>query len=558
MSGQCVARMSHKTDKCESSDGVQIFEGEDKTLTGFCFACRTYIPDPLGEGKTVADVRVTKLTRKSTEEIASEIDFISRLPSIALPDRKLNASVLDDYGIRVGVSEVDGKTPTYVYFPYHKGGNLMGYKCKHLPTGNVWWISQGKEPDLFGWEQAKATGAKRLIIVEGEFDAPALKRIMQVHTKEAFKNYIPAICSVPNGAGSAVRDLRRLQPEIKKYFKDISICFDNDKAGQAAVDEVCKFLPEAKVIHLPAKDANDCIVQGKGLAAHKAVAFNSDKPKNTRLVWGTEVHEAAKKKAEWGLSWPWKQMTDLTRGIRFGETIYIGAGEKMGKSEVVNALGSHLIMEHGIKVFMAKPEEANVKTYKLMVSKATGKIFHDPKVEFDDAAYERGGQIVRDKLCMLNLYQNIHWETLKADIYSAANEGVKAIFIDPITNLTNGMTSSQINEHLQGVAQDLAVVAKDLNVVIFIFCHLNKPAKGNTPWDRGGVITTDYFAGSSAMARSCNYAIGIQGNKNPDLTMEERNQRELVMLADREFGESGSVRLYWDYKTGLFNEMHGV
>ena len=84
---------------------------------------------------------------------------------------------------------------------------------------------------------------------------------------------------------------------------------------------------------------------------------------------------------------------------------------------------------------------------------------------------------------------------------------------------------------------------------------LNKPPKGATPWDRGGKITTDYFAGSSAMARSCNYALGLQGNKDPELSLEERNMRQLIMLADREFGESVTVDLYWDCNTGLFNEV---
>ena len=57
------------------------------------------------------------------------------------------------------------------------------------------------------------------------------------------------------------------------------------------------------------------------------------------------------------------------------------------------------------------------------------------------------------------------------------------------------------------------------------------------------------------MARSCNYALGFQGNKDPELSEEERNMRSIVMLADREFGESGNVDLYWDKKTHLFNEV---
>ena len=57
------------------------------------------------------------------------------------------------------------------------------------------------------------------------------------------------------------------------------------------------------------------------------------------------------------------------------------------------------------------------------------------------------------------------------------------------------------------------------------------------------------------MARSCNYALGLQGNKDPELSEEERNTRHLVLLADREFGEVVDVTLYWDKNTNLFNEM---
>jgi twinkle protein len=63
----------------------------------------------------------------------------------------------------------------------------------------------------------------------------------------------------------------------------------------------------------------------------------------------------------------------------------------MGKSEVVNALGAHFIKKHGLNVFMAKPEENNKKTYKLVLGKIVGKFFHDPKKPFDMDAYEEAG-----------------------------------------------------------------------------------------------------------------------------------------------------------------------
>jgi twinkle protein len=128
-----------------------------------------------------------------------------------------------------------------------------------------------------------------------------------------------------------------------------------------------------------------------------------------------------------------------------GETIYIGAGQKQGKSEIVNTLAAHFIKEHGWKVFLVKPEESNKKTYKLVAGKLVGKFFHDPTKEFDEKAYDEAGKVLDDHLYMLNLYQHVGFDTLKADIRAAAAEGCKAIIIDPITNLTNGMDAASAN-----------------------------------------------------------------------------------------------------------------
>ena len=97
-------------------------------------------------------------------------------------------------------------------------------------------------------------------------------------------------------------------------------------------------------------------------------------------------------------------------------------------------------------------------------------------------------------------------------------------------------------------------MALDLDIVIFIFCHLKAPAIGD-PHERGGKVQSHQFAGSRAMMRSCNYMIGLEGNKDPDLDMQERNLRNLVILEDREFGTTGNIPLYWDFKTGLFNPL---
>ena len=550
--GTCIDKLPHS---CGTRKGLQVFEKEGGGYDGFCFSCKTFVPDPY-EDKPEG-WKPPPIHKKTPEEIQAELDEIEEYVTVDIPHRMLKKATLERYGIKIGLSEADGVTPDSAYFPVEKDGKVTGYKVKLFDPKKLWTVGDVKNPDLFGWSQAVKTGAKTLYITEGEFDAAALFQILKdgnAHTKYA--EFDPAVVSIPFGSSSAGPSLSRLYDKIKAVFKDIVLVFDQDDAGRKAVDDVVRLYPDIKTASLPAKDANECLVSGRSKAAFKAVLFNAEQPKNTRLVLGSSLREKARQQPEWGFSWPWEKMTKDTRGIRLGETIYIGAGVKMGKSEVVNALAAHLITEHKWKVFMAKPEEANRKTYQLLVGKVAGRIFHDPNIPFDYDAYDKAEPLIGDNAIMVNLYQHLGWETLKADIKAAVALGAKAVIIDPITNLTNQMGSAEANEALVAIASELAAMAMDLNIVVFIFCHLKAPTNGE-PHERGGKVLSTQFAGSRAMMRSCHYMIGIEGNKDPDLPNEERNIRTLVILEDREFGVSSSCKLYWDSKTGLFNEMRG-
>lgn len=549
---KCVEKLPHRTDKCNSANGLQVFEKEGGGYDGFCFACGTYVADPYHDKpKGYSPPKFTK----SPEQIQQELLEIAEYQTVDLKDRKLKKYALEYYGVKIGLSETDGTTPHSHYYPYFIGDELTGYKCRIIENKKMWAIGSIKGADFFGWQQAILAGGKKLFVTEGELDAVALFQIMKDHNAGTqYADLNPAVVSLSNGAGGAAKQFAKMLPEIRKHFKEIILVFDNDEPGKKAAEDVIRICPEATVATLPAKDANDCLIQGRSKAAYNACVFNATKPKNTRLVLGLDLHESAKEPPQYGVSWPWRHITEATRGIRLGETIYLGAGQKQGKSEVVNTLAAHFIRVHGWKVFLVKPEESNKKSYKLVAGKIAGKIFHDPNIPFDEDAYERAGEVIKENLYLLNLYQHVGWETLKADIRAAAMEGCKAIFIDPITNLTNGMEASVANTKLQEIAQELSAMALDLNVVIFIFCHLRNPDSG-PPHERGGEVLSSQFAGSRAMARSCNLMLGLEGNRDPNLPREERNIRTLVLLEDREYGETGRFKLYWDQATGLFNEI---
>ena len=548
--GKCVEKLPHS---CGSRRGLQVFQKEDGSYDGFCFSCGTAVTDPY---KDKPEGYKPAYNPKTDEEIQEEIDEVKEFQTVALKDRGLSKESLEHFGIKIGLSEVDGVTPTSHFYPYYKGDELKGFKCRVIEGKKFFSIGSVKDVDLFGWHQAVLSGGKKLFVTEGEMDAVALYQIFRAVNKGTkYESNIPAIVSLAHGSGSAVKELLKHREMIFMHFKEIVLVFDQDKPGEEAVEAVLKVFPEGvSVAHLPRKDANQCLLEGVSKAAYNAVAFNSVKPKNTRLVLADSLFEEAKIAPTIGAPWPWEAVTKKTRGIRLGETIYIGAAQKMGKSEIVNTLAAHFIKELGWPVLLAKPEESNKKSVKLVAGKLVGKIFHDPNIPFDEEAYDEACDLMRNKLFLINLYQHLGWETLKADIRAAAMEGCKAVFIDPITNLTNGINAADANTKLQEIAQELSAMALDLNIVIFIFCHLRNPDAG-PPHERGGEVLSSQFAGSRAMARSCNLMFGLEGNRDPNLSQEERNIRTLVLLEDREFGEVGRFKLYWDKTTSLFNEI---
>jgi twinkle protein len=513
------------------------------------------MPDPLGENKTIEDIPKTQRLSKSKEEVEAEMQEIEGLGCQDLEERRLRKKYLEAYGIKVGLSEQDGKTPRLVFFPYTKDGKIVKYKVRLLGEKRMWSIGTDNDVDLFGWDNAIGRGAKKLIITEGEYDAVAMSKILDTYTAANYRDYIPSVVSLQNGAGNAGRDIGRTYKKINKFFDEVILCFDQDEAGEKACKDVIRYLPNARIATLPCKDANEALLTGKGKAVWRAVQFAAEKQKNTRIVMGSSLREAATVRPEMGIEWPWPGLTKITRGIRRGETYYLGAGVKMGKSVIVDELAKHLIVDNGLSVLLVKPEEDKARTYQNLVAKAASRIFHDPEVPFDQEAFDAAEPLIGDKAIILDSYQAIDWETLKSDIRHVVNTyGVKDVIIDPITCFTAGMTASEGNDFLVKMAMEIALLAKELDFTAYLFAHLNAPKTGE-PHERGGEVLSTQFTGSRAMMRACHLMIGLEGNKDPELPDHERNVRKLKVLEDRNLGATGIVKLFYDNRTGRLNEM---
>lgn len=196
-----------------------------------------------------------------------------------------------------------------------------------------------------------------------------------------------------------------------------------------------------------------------------------------------------------------------------------------------------------------------VGTVKRIAGKVMKKVFWDPKIAYDDSELDEGIDIIGDKVIIYDSYQGTDWEVVKAEIRAAVMvAGVKDIFLDPLTCFTVGMSLTEQNETLISIASEIAAMALELDFTAYLFCHLNAPQAGPSH-ERGGKVQSVQFSGSRAMMRFCYSMWGLEGNKDPDLPIEQRNMRDLVLLEDRMFGESCRIKLFYDNQTGTLNEI---
>lgn len=233
-------------------------------------------------------------------------------------DRKISPQTITQYKL---VSR-DG----WLMFPYLRDGNLIAAKYRKLPKS----FRQDAEcePCLFGW-QAVPEDARSVIITEGEMDALA------------WATYgVPAL-SVPMGGGSGAKQ-SWVQSEFERLslFDTIYLSMDSDGPGQEAERILVERLgrERCKIVRLPHKDANECLMQGiqrETMLACMREARTCD-PSELRDV--SEFEDAIWQEYSWkddGIYLPWKK-THGKLMLRAGETSIWAGVNGHGKSTLAS------------------------------------------------------------------------------------------------------------------------------------------------------------------------------------------------------------------------------
>ena len=160
-------------------------------------------------------------------------------------DRNLPEAILTRYK----VADQEGA----ICFPFLRDGELIMYKVRDPVDGaKPKPVVADCEKILFGW-QAIDPNARTIVITEGEIDALS----MAAYSFDAL--------SVPfGGGGGNKQDWIESEYDYLARFETIYLALDNDQAGEEAVEEIAKRLGRhrCKVVTLPHKDANECLVNG--------------------------------------------------------------------------------------------------------------------------------------------------------------------------------------------------------------------------------------------------------------------------------------------------------
>lgn len=549
--------------KCGGTETVQLFEQEGGEHDAYCFRCRT--PFDEEQTKDLLNGYEPKPARQVTpEQVKEQIEDVLQCPVMAIPQRGLTEATAKYFQVRTGFSSEDGKTPETWHFPLTKVGDnnkpfLCGFKNRLIEEKRMWNTPGVGGCELFGWQKALKQGGKTLYITEGEFDCMSVHQVLTENAKERGFGVLFSVVSLPLGAGSAKKYISQHVDEIKRIFKEVRLVFDQDEPGQKAEKEAVLALEGTDlpvfICKLPYKDANDALMKGDTQAILKACVFEKQQADSGSLVNSADLWEKAEERPVMGEEWPWPGLTRLTKGVRPGETWYFGAAPKMGKSVVVDQLGAWFIQKGQEPVYFCKPEEQTHHTLQRLAGKAVEKVFHDPDIPWDQKAFEEGKRIINDRAHLEDVYAMAKWDDVKRSIRKCANSfNTTKFFIDPLTTFTSHLDASKANEELQRIASELAALMKEVQGTAFVFCHL-KAKQGGKSHSMGGRVLSDEFAGSRAMSRYCHGMIGLEGNKDPDQPPGCTNLRDLVLLEDRNFGQTGRVHLQYSHQTGCLKQI---
>ena len=517
---QCVTHAP--CPRCKSVDNLAIYDDGH----GWCFTPNC------GYRQQGDDVKENHIIERKYE-----MEFIKG-ESEALKKRGITKATVEKWGYQVG--EFKGKIVQIAN--YKKNGHVVAQKLR-FPNKDFLFIGDTKEAGLYGkhlWEKGKM-----ISIVEGELDA--------LSVSQAQGNKWPVV-SVPTGAAGAKKAIQN-DLEYLENFESVILMFDQDEAGQSAIDDCVQlFSPgKVKIATLPLKDPNEMIQAGRGAEIINQI-WNAKSYRPDGIIDGADTWElvSTSQKTE-SMPYPFNGLNNMTQGIRKGEIVTITAGSGVGKSQICREIGYSLMLQDQ-KVGYLALEENTKRTALGFIGLYLNKPIHLQNCEYTPEELKEGFDSV---MGTGNLFLYDHWGSMEINHlfskirYLCKGVGCTHIILDHITIILSGLEGGDERRMLDFVMTKLRSLVEELQCSLILVSHLRRPS-GDKGHEEGVRTSLNQLRGSHGIAQLSDIVIGCERNQqdeeNPDLTT-------VRVLKNRWTGETGVANtLFYSKETGRMQE----
>lgn len=538
---------------CGSSDGLAVYEKEDGTFDGTCFAHpggkKWFLLD---EGFNVVQPTYAPQQGYMPDSVETALQYGHTM----IAERGIEQSVVELYGVRVKINPTTAAAEAH-YYPVNVNGQLQGFKKRILPKTFVA-IGNTKNSDFFGQSlHANARGGS-LIITEGEIDCMSA---FQMTKQNATNGKGWRVVSLPNGADAVAAVKKHL--EWLEAFNKVILCLDNDDVGREATRNISELLSPGKahicmwpsnMTQLGIKDANDALMKGQA-SSFIQMLYDAAPHTPAGIVSGKDTWEILQNRPSVvSVAYPmnWK-LNELTYGIRLGELDTFTSGSGSGKTALLREIQFHLLNVTDSSVGIIALEEPLADTVHALMSLYLNKRIHLPDTKYTTEEYLAAWKYVAEPN-RIHMYD--HWGSTDADTlynkirYMAKGLGCKYVFLDHLSIVVSEFSAEgDERRQIDTIMSKLKNLTQELNIWIGLVVHLRKTSSG-TSFEEGAVPTTDDLRGSGAIKQLSNGVIAIARNQqHKDDYM--RNTSSVHVLKNRFSGRTGAAGwLHFDGKTG--------
>lgn len=562
---QCPRCASKGGDASKNNLHCYGLDGDGEHKGAKCFACDYTIPSQ----KWLEENSKNSEEEKEYELVGSIFneEVHQKLKEVTGTDPKgyrgIRADISKPFGVRYEYSEEDGSV-SKTYYPCTKDSKLVGYKVRKHPKQFEAMGETGKDTELFGQFKFK-THTHTLLIVGGEHDQ--LAAFQMLSDAQRNKDFDPiAVVSPTVGESGAYKQIQNNYGFISQ-FKKVVVAMDNDDAGQAATEKLCKVLPRGKIfiMKMRHKDPNLYLQQGK--EREFISDFWNAKPYTpSGIVSSSSIYEAIVERA-YAEKLPFppfaKKLNDmLAGGTNWGYILNVLAGSGSGKSSFINACTAFWMQELGHKVCVVSLEaEAGEYGENLLSAAMKRKIAlikdREERIAFvkSEEARNIAHSLFHDKDGTPLLYlldDRGDYGSLQDKIEEVIIScDVRIIVIDVISDVFAGMSIGEIDLWMAWEKK----LVKQYNCIICNISHTRKSTGDSKSASQGAFLTEESIIGSGTQYRSAGINIALQRDKTHEDPIT-RNSTAVHLLKSRATGNTGKAfDMFYDVEThNLFDK----